>query len=240
MDEVQRGSIKMPYWMVPKVTKCCVVCCQYIHAQNYFTIGTRFDSAGKEFKYLKTNTRWGEFARLIRSRIVSPHQEDRQVKKIFYMMRHWVDSDEIWGVHHRLTLSMKRRHLLDRGISWVTPLGGMQAKAFLVYACTEPTCMLAPISTSDWYFVATATQVKMIDQLLTLDKIMGPQWRCPFCHKRFTWSGASRALILDHRLDYTSEDPLIVLPIRLDFDKSKDPIQHAVANNMEQMLKFCN
>ena len=101
--------------------------------------------------------------------------------------------------------------------------------------------MLAHMSTSDWYFVATATQVKMADQLMTLDKIMGPQWRCPFCHKRFTWSGASRALILDPRLDYTSEDPLIVLPIRLDFDKSKDPIQHAVANNMEQMIIFfCN
>ena len=109
MGQLNQGGVKMPYWMVPKVTKCCVVCCQYIHAQNYFTIGTRFDSAGKEFKYLKTNTRWGEFARLTRSRIVSSHQEDRQVQKIFYMMRHWVDSDIIWGVHHRITISTKKK-----------------------------------------------------------------------------------------------------------------------------------
>ena len=95
MDDVENGRVKMPYWMVPKVTKCCIVCCQYIHAQNYFTIGTRFDATGKEFKYLKTNTRWGEFARLTRSRVVSSKQEDRQVKKIFHMMRHWIDSDAV-------------------------------------------------------------------------------------------------------------------------------------------------
>ena len=98
--------------------------------------------------------------------------------------------------------------------------------------------MLAPISTSDWYFVATATQVKMIDQFLILDKIMGPQWRCPFCHKKFTWTGKSRALILDPRSDHASDDPLIVLPIRHGFDKSKDPINHAVGNHMEQMIHF--
>ena len=82
------------------------------------------------------------------------------------------------------------------------------------------------------------TQVKMVDQLMTLNKIMGPQWRCPLCHKRFTWSGARRALILDPRSDHASEDPLIVLPIRHGFDKSKDPIKHVVGNHMEQMIKF--
>ena len=125
--------------------------------------------------------------------------------------------------------------MIERGLDWVYPLGGLDSRAGTAYACKNGRCRAIPIQSNMWYRMATRAmyslqreefermvdrlQAKYDDSMYPLtegglkDVFVNPEWKCCICltaHEGESWWLES--FIFDTRADTASEDELFIAP----------------------------
>ena len=141
------------------------------------------DLNGKVAHGYKLTSQWrNQFTHKFLS--ISKHSSNRQIKRALRSLNQWMDSNYCWGVTCDAALTTKQKQLIERGVDWMTPLGGVRSKCNIIYICTLCTPNQGAVATNGWYITTSGI---VIDPFTgKANKICNARWKCPFCGGKYS------------------------------------------------------
>ena len=137
--------------------RACIFCCEEMHNCEYSKgVQLRTDT----MVYVQTK-QWETLVMKYSTTVNGPRSGgvNTRIKSLIWNMQQQLANkgeEELWGFEiRRRVKGYLQLQLIERGLDWVYPLGGLDSRAGTAYACTNRNCRAIPIQSNMWYRVAT-------------------------------------------------------------------------------------